>query len=598
VGDPVVSAFAASAVEEGIWTWIERMEGEVLPEAAKLAMAEDAEAAAIDRLLTEPLGAIDVPLDYYDDPTGALAYDPLHLDQIDLSEFDLPIVMHERVLDRMRLFVGPQRKYFRVWLQRKARYQAMIDKEITAAGLPHDLIYLSMIESGFNTYAYSHAAAAGLWQFIPSTGRMYKLRVDWWVDERRDPEKATKASLKMLSELHDQFGDWHLAFAAYNTGPGRVRRAIKRARGEEGSITYWDLVEQDLLHPETKGYVPKIVAAAIIAKHPERYGFTDLELEAPLVYESVSVEGPVELAVLAKCAGMDEETFKALNPALRRYATPEGDTDVRVPVGNHDSFVAAYAKVPPGERITIVRHKIRPGETLSTIGEKYGVSAGAIANASGISNPNRISAGQWVVIPMRGDVPVPPTQAVVQSTRPATPVRKVTSSASGSSGSAAKGTQRYTVRSGDTVSQLAERFDVPSKQLMSDNGIRDARSLRVGQRLTIRGGAPAATATSPTGRYTVQSGDTMSGIASKHGVAVADLLAWNGMSDPRGLQAGQVLKLKTSTSAFTHYTVKSGDTLGAIAQRHEVSVSDLRSWNGLSGNTIYVGQRLKLKARK
>jgi membrane-bound lytic murein transglycosylase D len=671
VGEPVVATFVAATVEEGIWTWIERMEGEVLPEAARRALDEDADALAAERSVYDALGAISVPADYYTDPATALSYDPLFLDEIDLSEFDLPVSLHARVQERMRLFLGPHRKYFKVWLERKSRYEGLIRSELAAAGMPQDLIYLSMIESGFNAYAYSHAAAAGLWQFIPSTGEMYDLRIDWWVDERRDPEKSTKAALKMLSELHEMFDDWYLAFAAYNTGPGRVRRAVQRARGEEGRITYWDLVDQDLLHPETKDYVPKILAAAIIAKHPERYGFVDLVPQAPLAYETVVVDQPVELAVLAECAGIDEAAFQALNPALRRYATPEGETAVRIPPGKSESFLAAYKAVPPAELIRIVRHRVGSGETLSTIAAKYSVDSASIAKANQISNPNRISVGQWLVIPTRGEAAVAPvtsvtrrtvtptTTTVVPSGERVAPVAVAQVSAppanghvvargetlstiasrygvsvanlqawndirdasmvqvgqrlhvaepsSGSSAAAAApaeapAKQSYTVASGDTISEIADRFGVGTSELMSWNGIRDARSLKVGQRLVIQGGtAPASSAgAAPAGqtvKHTVRSGDTLSEIADKYGVRIADLQAWNGLSDPRSLRVGQVLTVRGQEGGWTTYTVARGDTLGLIASRHGVSTDDLRSWNNLSGSTIYPGQKLKIRAK-
>lgn len=682
IADPVVGTFVSATVEEGIWTWIERMEGEVLPEAARRAIEEDAESAVAGRTVYEAFGAVSIPLDYYDDPARALTHDPLFLDEIDLSEFDLPITVNDDVIAAMRMFLGSQRKHFKVWLERKSRYEPMIRAELEAAGLPQDLLYLSMIESGFNAYAYSHAAAAGLWQFIPSTGEMYKLRIDWWVDERRDPEKSTKAALKMLGELHTMFGDWHLAFAAYNTGPGRVRRAVQRARGAEGKITYWDLVEQDLLHSETKGYVPKILAAAIIAKHPERYGFVDLKPQAALAYDTVVLDRPAELAVLAECAGITEEEFQALNPALRRYATPEGQTAVRLPVGTIETFTAAFAQVPETELIRVVRHRISSGETLSTIAAKYGLDASSVAKANGISNPNRISVGQWLMIPTRGEVPDAPVSTVTRRSTPAESVSTTQSRAATSTAvvettrasdrstrsvpaahvvasgetlssiagrygltvadlqswngirdasrvvvgqrlnlaapgsapaepSAAASTRTHTVVSGDTVSEIASRYGVSSSDLMAWNGIRDARSLRVGQRLTVRGGSePASTASSsssagsaaPSGgqvvKHTVVSGDTLSGIASRYGVRTADLQAWNGLSDPRSLRVGQQITVKVSESGWTRHTVVRGDTLGLIAHKYGVSTDDLRSWNNLSGSTIYPGQALKVRTSR
>jgi len=269
----------------------------------------------------------------------------------------------------------------------------MILAELEKAGMPRDVLYLSMIESGFNPYAYSSAAAAGLWQFIPTTGQYYGLDVDWWVDERRDPEMATKAAVKMLGELYAQFGDWHLAFAAYNTGPGRVKRLVEAAKAAGRPATYWDFLERKELHPETAGYVPKIIAAAILGHHPERYGFTVNPAPA-LEYDTVNVAGAVDLAVLAECAGVDEDTFRTLNPIFRRYATPEGTSVIRLPKGTAERFEEALAKVPPSERLQLVKHMVRRGETLSIIAGRYGVSSTELARVNGLRNPNQIEVGQ------------------------------------------------------------------------------------------------------------------------------------------------------------------------------------------------------------
>lgn len=592
-------------VEEGVWAWLERMDGEILPEKAAAEISTDAEAEVREQVAAGTAAAVDVPNDYYENPARTLEGDPLFLDQIDVTEFDIPIEVTPEVVERLKLYLGSHRKYIHKWLERKSRYEPMIREELAKAGLPQDLIYLSMIESGFNAYAYSSAHAAGLWQFIPTTGQYYGLDVDWWTDERRDPEKATVAALQMLGELHKQFGDWYLAFASYNTGPGRVKSALGRVRrSDSGKSVYWDMINQDLLHPETQGYVPKIVAAAIIGHYPERYGFTGLKPEARLVYDTVKVEGSVDVAVLARCAGVDEEAFRLLNPALRRYATPDGTTDIRVPIGTGDAFSTALAKVPPEERMQIVQHKVSRGETLSIIASRYGVSSTQLAQANGLRNPNNITVGQWLVVPMRGEAPPvqPVRTAVIQTEAPKTDALKA--EAPKAEAPKAPATS-HRVRSGETLSIIADRYNVTVSELVRWNGLSSAGHIEVGQTIKLAGGsAPAAEAPAGEKRtVTVKAGDTLGVIADRAGVSLSDVMRWNGIDDAGHIEVGQSLVVyggkapaaaAAPAAAPTTYKVRSGDTLSEIADRFRVGVSDLQKWNGLSGSSIQVGQTLKV----
>ena len=318
----------------------------------------------------------------------------------------------------------------------------MMYEKLEKEGLPRDLVYLSMIESGYNAHAYSHAAAAGLWQFIPSTARLYKMRVDWWVDDRRDPEASLDAAMAFLGELHQMFGKWELAWASYNTGPGRVRRAMKKF----GTDDFWVIEDGNYLHPETENYVPKIMAAAIIGKHPERYGFTDIAFQDELRYDTAKVEGSVELEVLAKCAGTTVKEIKALNPALRRFATPPEGYTLRVPVGSQGTFVAALAKVPKSKRVTVAHHKVRRGETVGAIASRYGVRVSDISRANGLKNANRVYVGQSLLIPGRSGSS---THVAAISGRTRTDAKTVPST--------------HTVRGGDTLSSIAASAMITEK---------------------------------------------------------------------------------------------------------------------------------------
>lgn len=579
------------AEDPSIWSYIETAEG-APPTRAQLAATEElvqerlAELGEIGAVGAEP------PLDYYLDPIAATDGDPLHLDRVDPREFDIPIVVNDAVKGWMRYFLGRGRKYYTRYLERSTKWLPMMHKELDARGLPRDLVYLSMIESGFTTSATSYASAAGLWQFMTYTGKDYGLRIDWWVDERRDPELATKAALRYLGDLHKMFaGDWWLAWASYNGGQGRVLNATRRY----GSTDFWKIAEGSYLHTETENYVPKLIAAAIIGKHPERYGFVGLDYLPAWTFDTVEVPGSTSVDVLAKCAGITEEEFLEYNPAIRRFALPPDPEvqRVRVPAARAVAFKDAFAKVPPEERLQLTRHVVKRGESLGSIARKYGIGADEIARVNRIANVNRITVGMELTIPVRGK-----------------------SLANVAEGAVAKKGE------GETKAAAAEPAAKAEKAKAEGKG--DAKA--EGGAKTEKTEAKAAPKTeTKTVTHTVKSGDTLSGLASKYGVAVKDLQAWNGLKGT-GIQAGQKLvvgkkevavaaastgsatKAAPASSASsassgtakpaaktTTYTVRRGDTLGAIADRYGCSVGDLKSWNGLKGSTIYPGQKLKIK---
>ncbi len=566
---------------DGIWAWVDRMEGEIPSPQQVEALEELAETERSEQHIIGRLGGVEVPTKFYKDPAAALKVDPLHLDEVDPSEFDIPIVVNAEVAKWIKYFTGPGRKYYSRWLGRSTRFRPMMYQELDKAGLPRDLVYLSMIESGYNSHAYSHAAAAGLWQFIPSTARLYKVRVDWWVDDRRDPEASLHAAIDFLGELHDMFGDWPRAWAAYNTGPGRVRRASAKANTKD----YWVLARGPYLHSETDNYVPKIMAAAIIGHHPERYGFKDIVYQDELKYDVTHVDGSVELKILAACAGTSVDTLKALNPALRRFATPPEGYDLRVPVGKTDVFVAELAKIPKNRRVTVSRHTVKKGETLSAIAGRYGVSANSISSANSLRNANRIYVGMSLVIPRHGEA-APPSSAT----------KTVAKSSSKSTTPST-----YTVRKGDTLSGVAARYGMSTSSLKSRNGL-GSSTIYVGQKLKLGGSGSASSSQAKTTRYTVKRGDSLSRIADRHGVRMSDLQKWNNIRNASSIQVGQTLKIIGGSSAGTSsswktYSVRSGDSLGAIATRNNCSVSELQSWNSINGSVIHPGQKLKIKVK-
>lgn len=574
---PPADLEAVEPPDNGIWEWVEKLEGEI-PTDAQLAAMKEAEAERVSsEALIEHLEQIDLPDEMYDDPAGALYVDPLFLDQVDPNDFDIPIEVNGSVAKWVHYFTkGSGRKYYAKWMRRSSRYRPMMYAKLEAAGLPRDLVYLSMIESGYNAHAYSHAHAAGLWQFIPSTARLYKLRVDYWVDDRRDPAKSTDAAIAFLGELNTIFkGDWRLAWAGYNTGPGRVRRATRRA----GTTDFWKIQAGPYLAAETDNYVPKIMAAAIIGHYPERYGFTEIDFQAELAYDEVEVKEAVEVRVLAAAAGMSEEDFRYLNPALRRFATPSDGYTIRVAKGSEKRFQTAFAKVPKHQRLTILKHTVRKGETLSRIAARYGVSVSAISRANKMSNINRIYVGMSLVIPRGGSAP--------SSTQVAAKPRSRTT------------VSIHTVRRGDTLSAIASRYGTSVTTLRALNSLSSSR-IYVGQKLKVRGSARSSSGTVATATHVVRKGETLSAIASRYGTSTSNLQKINKLPSASRIYAGQKLKVpggraSASRSSWTTYTVQRGDSLGRIAQARGVTVSQLQSWNSLRGTTIHPGQKLKIR---
>ncbi len=380
--------------------------------------------------------------------------------------YEIPLETNEAVDRWIEFFAVRAHDRFATYLRRAGRYEDMIRTRLRAAELPEDLLYLAMIESGMNPNAYSRAHAAGMWQFIRGTGRRYDLQIDYWIDERRDPFKATDAAIAHLGDLYEEFGSWYLAAAAYNAGAGRVSRGIKRT----GSTDFWDLADARVLRSETRNYVPKLVAAAIIAKNPEKYGFDDVVPEPPLQFETVEVPDATSFDVLADAAGVSEDVIRMLNPQFpRRVTPPEQAVELRVPVGTAEPFAVAYAQVPASERVTWLEHRVQRGETLGHIAGRYGTSVSAIRAANNYVNPKRLQIGQKLIIPRSG------TSATrVASAAPAT-----------GSSSAGTGPLTVTVQRGDTLWAISRRYNVSTTQLMRINGL-DSSRIHPGDRITVR----------------------------------------------------------------------------------------------------------------
>jgi len=314
--------------------------------------------------------------------------------------FDIPIVMNPLVENFIRYYQTTGRKQFSIWLARSERYIPMMRKILREHGLPTDLVYLAMIESGFNPRAYSHRRASGPWQFISGTGRKYGLKVNYWIDERRDPEKSTVAAARYLKDLYDRFESWHLAAAAYNCGEGKLSRAIKRYNTEN----YWKLIRYHYLKRETRVYVPQMIAAALIAKEPEKYGFTNIQYQEPLKYELATVPGGVPLRNLARVCNCKEQTLRMLNPELIRRCTPPYTRHfvVKIPEGTKHILSMNLGKLRSVVKSTpngwVQTHIVRRGDTLYGISLKYKVRLSDLRYLNHVHG-DLLHIGQRLLIP-------------------------------------------------------------------------------------------------------------------------------------------------------------------------------------------------------
>ncbi|MYA33486.1 MAG: LysM peptidoglycan-binding domain-containing protein [Gemmatimonadales bacterium] len=440
--------------------------------------------------------------------------------------------MNERVQSWVHYFQTVIGERFATYLGRKTRYEPMIRRKLREAGLPQDLIYLALIESGMNPNAYSHASAVGLWQFIAGTGRQYGLEISYWIDERRDPEKATDAAVRHLKDLYEEFGSWYLAAAGYNGGPNRVRRGLRTVPG----ATFWDLADRRLLRRETRDYVPKIIAAAMIGHDPARYGFPDPERETIPEYAKVRVPDATSFDVLAEASGTDEATINLLNPEFPRDVTPpHREVEVRVPVEGAARFAARYAAVPAGERVTWTFHTVQRGHTLGWIGQQYGVSVAALRAANANVNPRRLQIGQELVIPRSARA----SRASIAQSSNVRPIAARTN---------AEGTTVVTVQRGQTLDVIAQRYGVSVAALRAANGNVNPRRLQIGQELLVpRAGRPAGAGSAGDGvgpvTIVVRPGDSLWLIARRHSVSTREIIEWNRLSSTR-IHPGDRLEIR------------------------------------------------------
>lgn len=397
--------------------------------------------------------------------------DQLELPGTDLPLSDIPLTLNSKVEYFLNYFQTKGRQSFSRWLSHSSRYIPMMKEILKREGMPEDLVYVAMIESGFQMHARSWANAVGPWQFISGTGRRYDLRIDQWIDERKDPVKATTAAAMYLKELHGMFnGDWYLAAAGYNAGENKILRAISRYNSRD----FWEISRGSYLKRETKEYVPKLLAAALIAKDPARYGFNDVAYLTPIEYDTVTIPSRTNLDLAAKLTGTTYELIKELNPDLRHWCTPPNypDYQLKIPKGSKEQFEAEYAKIPEDQRFTervlFSRYHARKKDSLKSVARRFGTSPAILADLNGLNIKSRI-AGKTLLVPAR--------QTVASGSK-GRPVKK---------SAAAKGSyaKYYTIKSGDTLSALSIRFNVPTKLLYAWNNLKEKVALKPGRRIII-----------------------------------------------------------------------------------------------------------------
>jgi membrane-bound lytic murein transglycosylase D len=457
--------------------------------------------------------------------------------EVSSTHSDLPLMMTDQVAGYISYFSNHGRGTFERAYARSGRYHDMMVSILKQEGVPQDLIYLAQAESGFHPLAVSRVGARGIWQFMGTRARGYGLQRNMWIDDRQDPEKSTRAAARHLRDLYAQFGDWYLAMAAYNSGPGTVQAAVKRT----GYADFWELYKRNVLPKETRNYVPIILAVTIMTKNLSQYGFDDVSMEDPVPYDSVSINYPVDMRLVAECVDSTLAQLQDLNPSLLRLTTPrEGRFELHLPPGTKDQYETAIASVPPDMRLWWRYHKVLPGDTVASLSHTYRISAKSIEEANHLDG-NEIEPDAHLVIP------IPPGKHLADT---ATYARRIT---------------RYHVRRGDTLESVAENFGVSPKMLRRWNGLHgDSLSGRrvLALHLPIAPGSEVASATAH--KSTSHTGKT---------TLVAS-------ADPPAHEASAENGDSAQQANVLHHTVKSGETLYSIATAYKTTVAALKRSNG------------------